>query len=189
VANDIRNGQMVTVIYDGSLFQMLSQTGNTQGATTTACTIGATGPGGGKIFYCGPPYNMESSTTDQNTGTATFGCSGIYISSFFELGTGMGNTANIAASCATAGIAAKICDVLVLGGKSDWFLPSKDELDLMYQYRTTIGNFSTSGIADYWSSSRNDLSNAWVRDFSNGAEGAEAKSSTNNRVRCIRSFQ
>ena len=80
------------------------------------------------------------------------------------LGTGQANTAAIVAQTienqhCVAG-AAYICDNLVEGGYSDWYLPSKDELDklyLLYMTYTSVGesgNFNPSGYYQaYWSSS------------------------------------
>ena len=60
------------------------------------------------------------------------------------------------------------------GGYTDWFLPSKDELNKMYTKRVTINttaasnsgsNFSTN---TYWSSTESYISHAWVQYFSNG---------------------
>jgi hypothetical protein len=39
------------------------------------------------------------------------------------------------------------------GGKSDWFLPSSEELNQLYLARTTVGGFVAN---DYWSSSETE---------------------------------
>ena len=66
------------------------------------------------------------------------------------------------------------------GGKTDWFLPSRDELNELCKYaRTqTTGNLlvecNSEGIlrnnsfaaGGYWSSSEDDASNAWFQYFS-----------------------
>ena len=79
------------------------------------------------------------------------------------------------------------------GDKSDWFLPSKDELNAMWLY-SQVGGFNTAtyGFAsdDYWSSSQFSASSAWNQSLANGAQfGAGGlKSFTSVRVRPIRSF-
>ena len=47
--------------------------------------------------------------------------------------------------------AALVCDSLVLGGYSDWYLPSKGELGQLWVHRVAIGGFSL--VSRYWSSS------------------------------------
>jgi Protein of unknown function (DUF1566) len=84
----------------------------------------------------------------------------------------------------TAGIAARICDTLTLNGHTDWFLPSKDELDQMYIQRNIIGGFSSG---NYWSSSQVDAGDAWTQDFSTGDKTNTSKILT-GRVRAIRAF-
>jgi hypothetical protein len=52
-----------------------------------------------------------------------------------------------------------------LGGYSDWYLPSKDELGKLYVSRVIIGDFAD---AYYWSSSKTDSNNAYWRFFGGG---------------------
>ncbi len=53
------------------------------------------------------------------------------------------------------------CDNLVYAGYSDWFLPDKEELNAMYIYRNSIGEFITTGGREscYWSSTVNVVVN------------------------------
>lgn len=84
--------------------------------------------------------------------------------------------------------AAKVCADYSVTQSSviygDWYLPSKFELNLLYQQKITIGNFSNNS---YWTSNESSSSGANRQDFTNGNQG------TNNKyasypVRCIRSF-
>jgi hypothetical protein len=85
--------------------------------------------------------------------------------------------------------AAELADALVLGGQSDWFLPSKDELNQMYinlhSASTPLGGFSTDY---YWSSSEFDDDFAWYQGFSNGYQTFNTKYSTTAYVRPVRAF-
>jgi len=60
--------------------------------------------------------------------------------------------------------AAKLCDGLVLNGYADWFLPSIDELYLMYQNLRLkgLGSFTRDF---YWSSSEYNSDQAWNLNF------------------------
>ncbi|HLF62649.1 MAG TPA: hypothetical protein VI603_02805 [Saprospiraceae bacterium] len=60
------------------------------------------------------------------------------------LGTGNQNTIDIITGCNEPGIAAKLCYDLVLGGYTDWFLPSQDELSKLYDNRLAIGGLLES---------------------------------------------
>jgi hypothetical protein len=84
--------------------------------------------------------------------------------------------------------AAELADALVLGGQSDWFLPSKDELDQMYinlhSASTPLGGFS----ADYyWSSSEIGGNVAWLQDFLDGTQPNSNKGDS-HYVRPVRAF-
>ena len=68
----------------------------------------------------------------------------------------------------------------------DWYLPNKDELNLMYQQETAIGGFTDDY---YWSSSEDidNVSGAWVQYFANGNQYYNDKTSP-TYVRAVRAF-
>lgn len=105
------------------------------------------------------------------------------------IGTGNENTIDIVAGCNETGIAAKLCNDLVENGYSDWFLPSKDELNkIMINYKQ-IGGFVVTGYP-YWSSSEFNSSEAWAM-FSGDINGPSKhnKSALNSfPIRAIRAF-
>ena len=68
----------------------------------------------------------------------------------------------------------------------DWFLPSRYELDELYNQRTLMGVIVTSS-GNYWSSSQGFANYAWSRSFSNNISNGNTKSTTNN-IRLIRAF-
>ena len=72
-----------------------------------------------------------------------------------------------------AGQAATVARAFQGGRKTDWYLPSQDELDQVYLQRSTIGGFA-SGV--YWSSSENNANNAWHQYFFNGKQYYNNKS-------------
>ena len=95
-------------------------------------------------------------------------------------------------STKTAAYAAKLCDDLTYTIKgvtySDWFLPSKDELNLMYV------NLHIAGLvcfADnyYWSSSEDSYYSysAWLQYFGSGSQNYGSRH-ISNRVRPVRAF-
>ena len=59
------------------------------------------------------------------------------------------------------------CTVYKGSGYTDWFLPSKDELNEMYKQKNLIGGFADW---EYWSSSEYNLSNAWYQYFFHGGQ-------------------
>jgi hypothetical protein len=83
------------------------------------------------------------------------------------IGTGKSNTTKIVQAQGNSSYAAKLCDDLVLNGYSDWFLPSKDELNLLYINRDVIGGFTNSNVR-YWSSTEHDKDRAWYQHFNDG---------------------
>jgi hypothetical protein len=132
-------------------------------------------------------HGLIAAPSDQSTG-AHWGCDETLIlgADGTAIGTGNQNTIDIMAGCATAGIAARICGDLVLGGYSDWYLPSKDELNQLYLNKVAIGSFPFSG--GYWSSSEFSQSDAFMIDINNGNIFSLTKSYSLGYVRAIRAF-
>jgi hypothetical protein len=87
--------------------------------------------------------------------------------------------------CSTAGIAARICGDLVLNGYSDWYLPSRDELSMLYSNKAFIGGFAA---AYYWSSSEFNNDFAWVQIFASGYQDSLYSKDYANYVRAVRAF-
>jgi hypothetical protein len=101
------------------------------------------------------------------------------------IGTGLANTdAIIAQNGAGTTYAAGLARAYTGGGYSDWYLPSQFELNKLYINRAAIGGF---GTGDYWSSSEDDMNNAWAQSYS-GAGGFNWWKSMWYCVRAVRSF-
>ncbi len=155
------------------------------GAASAPFSIGMT-YGGGVIFYVDITgvHGLISATTDQSAGVE-WGC---FLTSIpgtsAAIGAGQDNTLIIINGCSDAGIAARICDDLVLNEYSDWFLPSQDELNQMYLQRNVIGGFTNGS---YWSSSEFSYVRAIAQNFVDGSQNTNQKTNTFN-VRAIRAF-
>jgi len=97
------------------------------------------------------------------------------------------DTENGGITAAQAALDAEINDY------SDWFLPSNDELNEMYNtigpggLGSNIGGFGNSNDSYYWSSSEINNMTAWSIDFGNGGTGDDDKVNP-SRVRVIRAF-
>ena len=81
---------------------------------------------------------------------------------------------------------------------SEWYLPAKDELNLIYEVKDAVNAAiekitAGSGIATslstghYWSSSQDNLSNPWHQSFSNGYQ-YNYYGNFANSVRAVRAF-
>jgi hypothetical protein len=158
--------------------------GNQLSFTTLSFAIGLSYQGGIIFYMVSGQSGLIAATSDQSA-TALWGCNGILIGGTgTAVGTGQANTTIIVTGCTTAGIAAQICDALVLNGYSDWYFPSKDELYEMYLQRNVIGGFASN---TYWSSSEYDANDAWITSFYDGSGISDAKFYSYN-VRAVRAF-
>jgi hypothetical protein len=68
---------------------------------------------------------------------------------------------------------------------TDWRLPTKYEIDLMYQVRVSIGGFSNTSY--YWTRSDDSNDRAWQQNFGGGSFYLDTKNSL-DALRAIRSF-
>ena len=78
-----------------------------------------------------------------------------------------------------------------LGGYSDWYLPSKDELMEIYN---TVGNGgpdgNIGGFANqyYWSSSEANMSAGWFVNFGDDSDYGVGSKYNSYKIRVIRAF-
>jgi hypothetical protein len=145
--------------------------------------IGMTYQGGIIFWLDGNGGGLIAAPTDQSTLTP-WGCYGQNVAGAdgTSIGDGEQNTQDLYNDpCLANNDAADICWLLQLGGYSDWYLPSKDELNELF----------LSGIINsqqnYWSSSEASINYAWRIDFGTGLIADTNKSSL-YKVRAIRDF-
>jgi hypothetical protein len=132
-------------------------------------------------------HGLIAATSDQSSGIiwgpySTTGATGTAI------GTGSTNTDAIIASQGgtTTSYAAGLARAYTGGGYTDWYLPSKNELGLVFNSKSSIGGFS--GYGDYWSSSEKSSNNAFFQEFYGFGFQANTGKDQRYRVRAIRSF-
>ena len=192
------------------------------GGANTVCNIGDIGPGGGIVFYDAgkdeywgryleiapkscegvkipwrPAGNTKTVYRETNGQTAAE-------MRLLAKGVGMGkvNTRIITLALGAGSYAAKYAEDLNCSGVDDWFLPSKDELDLAYnrlaQNRvggqdTPVGGFNKGY---YWTSTDYNNTTAWTEYFMDGQQFDRVQTLSGNnkppanpfRVRPIRAF-
>ncbi|MCP4131732.1 MAG: hypothetical protein GY754_12205 [bacterium] len=163
---------------------------------STVYNIGDTGPGGGLIFYDKGSFSdgwryLEAAPASTEWASVKWGGYGTVTGATAKaIGTGEANTTVIVGvlnGLNETGCAAQLCDSLVEGGCSNWFLPSQDELNLM---NTNLHQNGAGGFTDsvhYWSSSEGRADASWSQFFGSGSTGTYSKNGT-IRARAIRAF-
>jgi hypothetical protein len=140
---------------------------------------------GDSDYVAGQTHGLIATTSNQSTG-AQWGCSGTSIAgTSTALGTGLANTTAIVNGCTSSISAAALCNNLSSGGYSDWYLPSRDELNKLYLNKTSIGGFST---VSYWCSTQSASTTAYSINFSSGTGTGFSTKTTLMYVRAIRKF-
>ena len=192
-------------------------TTTTTSTTTTLAplSVGSTGPGGGTIFFIdltqpeGERY-LEIACEGWNTGCdgrndpeVMWGCDGDSISGATgtAIGTGPANTAAILAACSSRTNAAGVVDAYEKNGHTDWYLPSKDELNALckWVHNDNVNTICNSNrafdplvngriiINSYWTSTQSSATDAYNLYFQQGDLGTYGKANV-NFVRPIRRF-
>lgn len=166
------------------------------------------GPAGGYIFYDKGSYTyfgdwryIEAAPADESAMYAwtQFATPPNVAGTTQAVGSGEYNTSLIVdAECSTPGYddtkkyAAGLAWGETLYGYRYWFLPSKDELVLMYNelYLNGLGDFSEDVNNIYWSSSQNysNSTGAFFVQFSTDITNATALKGNPGYVRLVRSF-
>ena len=180
--------------------------------------VGDVGPGGGIVFFVArEPFESVGSdcaTQCRYLEAAPHGWSGgdedpnvawsydpnVDSGGRAEFGYGYMNTALASAQNPTAGSAIAMASSYSNNGKSDWFLPTKYELDELCKYaRQQTGDDvrescnDTGWVRDgfffagYWSSSEGGPQGSWYQSFDHGHFGNILKT-TKARVRPVRAF-
>lgn len=160
---------------------------------TFAYKVGDTGPGGGLIFFVDTsnqyPSFMYLEAAPVDLKDTYIWCSdsshaivGLSEPTGVPIGRGLANTNAMLTACSSG--AANAAHEYSGGGKSDWFLPSREELMAMY---TNMHASSTFVPTDYWSSSQNSDVFAMTVNFGSGNWFSIDKSFSHH-VRPIRAF-
>jgi hypothetical protein len=116
--------------------------------------------GGGKVFYVTSDglHGLIAETQDQSTSSTWY------------------NAQDIISTSSNHSTAGKLF--------TDWRLPSKNELNLLYLQKSVVGSFAT---LRYWSSTESVYLNAWSQYFIDGLQNSYDKA-TSLYVRAIRAF-
>ena len=179
--------------------------GSASGVTSSSASpvlayaIGATGPGGGIVFYDAGSYLswgrfLEAAPAD-TTVDRLFPypyTQGAGLSLSGTLGSGYNNT--VALASAGSG-PANACRNLTTGGFTDWFMPDQGMMNTMYNLRATIGGFLLSGSGSsgggggwYLSSTYGGGDRQTCQYYGNGYNNSLFISDYTCRVRAVRAF-
>jgi hypothetical protein len=156
--------------------------------------------GGGVIFHlwkdnAGVEHGLIVALTDQSISQAWSNVTSAEIGTSAQSSwDGLSNSNSIVGQAGHTSSAAKLCLDLVSGGQSDWYLPSIQELNMLWNNYYTV-NRALSQISGatqlsnsvYWSSSENYSNNAWFFFFFDGRTYNDFKANT-YCVRAVRAF-
>ena len=148
---------------------------------------------GGLLFYIDETGQHGLVVGDEFNGSYYYGCDNLFIDGAmgYELGSGNQNTIDIVLECLESLIAASICYELELSSYNDWYLPSIDELFMIWNnvgQGSSIGNIGNFTDYNYWSSTQVNTADAKSINFGFGTSSHGTNKGSTNKVVPIRSF-
>jgi hypothetical protein len=123
--------------------------------------------GGGIIFYLFPGGLNGYITSSNDLTTAQWGCFETNVVTSDSIGAGKFNTTYIRQVCGPNSAGGQCFNI-----SSQLYLPSKMELQLLYNQKNIIGGFN-NGI--YWSSTQANVNDAFGIDFTSGEPISDTK--------------
>ncbi len=215
VATTTTSAPTTTVAPTTTTTTTTTTTSTTTTTTVAPLSVGSTGPGGGVIFFVdltqpeGQRYleiaceGWNNSCDGSNDPEVQWGCSGVDIgdATGSAIGKGPANTSAILLACQSTTNAAGVVDAYTKNGYSDWFLPSKDELNALckWVHNDNVNTVCNSNrafdpivngriiINSYWSSTQSNATDAYNLYFQQGDLGTYGKANV-NFVRPFRRF-
>lgn len=179
--------------YNGSTWIAMFQTTTVSPITYT---LGQAAQGG-IVFWIDPAsggqHGLVAATADQSAATKWLSTDYVTANAF-RVGAygGKYNTDRIIDSQGNGTYAALLAAQYTdINGYGDWYLPSKNELNLLYTQKNSFSGFNST---NYWSSTEVSVSeglsseSAYIQNFSNGTSGSALKSVATYGVRAIRQF-
>ncbi len=157
--------------------------------------------GGGVIFHlwkdnAGVEHGLIVALTDQSISQAWSNVTSAEIGTSAQSSwDGLSNSNSIVGQAGHTSSAAKLCLDLVSGGQSDWYLPSIQELNMLWNNYYTVSRALSqiSGATQlsnsvYWSSSEGSSNYAWGFYFSYGDSNYGGSKNLTYCVRAVRAF-
>lgn len=202
VASPVTTGSVPTMTSTTTAAPVTTVAPKVTCANGGTCSVGDTGPGGGTVFFVSKSgfrvsatgktaYYLE--TTSNGRGSTLAWCAktgAIAGADGTGIGDGAQNTIDMAKACAS-GVGNTVAS-FESGGKTDWYLPSKAELNEVCKWingQTTgdVAKICTSGTfrdffygISFWSSTENDAGTAWKQPFGSGVQWAYDKTWANS---------
>jgi hypothetical protein len=150
--------------------------------------IGEIGPSDGLIFYVdGQGGGKEAVYLSSWTGI--WSCDWVNIpGTYTDFGSGASNTAAIDSHCGSINAAANVVANITYNTYTDWYLPSKDELDSIYTNAYVPGYLNVPAQM-YHTSSPINMQQTWAIDFVDGmASGIDKVMSPGPSIIMVRDF-
>lgn len=139
-----------------------------------------------KKYIAGEVHGIVAFITDLPTTYKWYNGSNIITgATLTSIGLGHDNSKLIYEKQGAGNYAASMCLSFATGSYSEWFLPTIDELIILYNNKEIIGGFSTG--SSYWSSSETASNGAYGVNFSTGAKVSYYKDGS-ARIRPISYF-